>query len=263
MNNDASAQQSGDIPTMPVPDMSNDSEQQKETSNGSSSNEMIIKARPLTIRKPPLSEQPKLRNLNNTKNGISVSINRRIEMPPAFLFPEMDHLIDSPSEMQNGLKEKTKQKDEVDKALLTNNISLNSDKQEDSKDNVVSDITEQIDAVDLNGKDSQGSENVLRRSKKGNLKQGGKAPLTRRVSFDPLALLLDASLEGELELVKKTATQVSLLFKLNCFRLYRIWLGKYPLTYIYRKTPQRFSKLKVSVITSTGDVRLNVPTLEM
>ena len=32
---------------------------------------------------------------------------------------------------------------------------------------------------------------------------------SRRVSFDPLALLLDASLEGELELVKKTATEVA------------------------------------------------------
>jgi apoptosis-stimulating of p53 protein 1 len=31
----------------------------------------------------------------------------------------------------------------------------------------------------------------------------------RRVSFDPLALLLDASLEGELELVKRTAREVS------------------------------------------------------
>jgi ankyrin repeat protein len=31
----------------------------------------------------------------------------------------------------------------------------------------------------------------------------------RRVSFDPLALLLDASLEGELELVKRTAGQVT------------------------------------------------------
>ena len=29
------------------------------------------------------------------------------------------------------------------------------------------------------------------------------------MSFDPLALLLDASLEGELELVKKTATEVA------------------------------------------------------
>lgn len=175
---------------------------------------MIIKARPLTIRKPPLSEQPKLRNLNSAKNGISVSINRRIEMPPAFLFPEMDHLtLDSGNETQNGLKDKTK-KDEVDRAL-NNNISVNSSEKEESKDNVV-DIAEQISSVDLNGQDSQGSENVLRRSKKGNLKQGGKAPLTRRVSFDPLALLLDASLEGELELVKKTATQVGTSYIFVC-----------------------------------------------
>ncbi|KAL0878508.1 hypothetical protein ABMA27_003601 [Loxostege sticticalis] len=209
-NNDAGFNQNTDstLPTIPIPDSSSDEPQQnqKESSNGSSSNEMIIKARPLTIRKPPLSEQPKLRNLNSAKNGISVSINRRIEMPPAFLFPEMDHLtLDSGNETQNGLKDKTK-KDEVDRAL-NNNISVNSSEKEESKDNVV-DIAEQISSVDLNGQDSQGSENVLRRSKKGNLKQGGKAPLTRRVSFDPLALLLDASLEGELELVKKTATQV-------------------------------------------------------
>lgn len=46
-----------------------------------------------------------------------------------------------------------------------------------------------------------------------------KMPLGRRVSFDPLALLLDASLEGELELVKKTAHQVSfsLILPLWCF----------------------------------------------
>lgn len=209
VNNDVGFNQSGDnitpMPTIPLPsDISNDSEpQQKESVSSASSNEMIIKARPLTIRKPPMSEQPKLRNVSNSKNGISVSINRRIEMPPAFLFPEMDHLENMPNE--NGLKEK-KQKDEVDRAFNNNNISI--DKQDDSKDNLVSDITEQISSVDLNGQDSQGSENVLRRTKKGNLKQGGKAPLARRVSFDPLALLLDASLEGELELVKKTATQV-------------------------------------------------------
>lgn len=45
--------------------------------------------------------------------------------------------------------------------------------------------------------------------KKGNLKGSGeKTSLSRRVSFDPLALLLDASLEGELELVARTAGQV-------------------------------------------------------
>ena len=40
----------------------------------------------------------------------------------------------------------------------------------------------------------------------------GTHPLvvSRRVSFDPLALLLDAALEGELELVKRTAKEVSL-----------------------------------------------------
>lgn len=45
---------------------------------------------------------------------------------------------------------------------------------------------------------------------KSNLKQSGSdRERKRRVSFDPLALLLDAALEGELELVKKTAAQVS------------------------------------------------------
>ncbi|CAH0727002.1 unnamed protein product, partial [Brenthis ino] len=208
INHDAGFTQSTEtinMPTISIPDSSNDSESNmKETINGTN-NDMIIKARPLTIRKPPLSEQPKLRNINNAKNGISVSMNRRIEMPPAFLFPEMDHMNLDLNE-QNGQKDKTKQRDEVDRSL-SNNISLNYDKSDDSKDNVV-DITEQISSVDLNGQDSQRSENILRRSKKGNLKQGGKAPLARRVSFDPLALLLDASLEGELELVKKTATQV-------------------------------------------------------
>jgi apoptosis-stimulating of p53 protein 1 len=54
---------------------------------------------------------------------------------------------------------------------------------------------------------------MVRRAKKGNLKAGASSKVaaggSRRVSFDPLALLLDASLEGELELVRKTASQVS------------------------------------------------------
>lgn len=37
----------------------------------------------------------------------------------------------------------------------------------------------------------------------------GQTRHNRTVSFDPLALLLDASLEGELDLVKKTACEVS------------------------------------------------------
>ena len=55
-------------------------------------------------------------------------------------------------------------------------------------------------------------EGIARRLRKGNLKSGATDALrkSRRVSFDPLALLLDASLEGELELVKKTALEVDI-----------------------------------------------------
>ena len=49
---------------------------------------------------------------------------------------------------------------------------------------------------------------VVRR-RKGNLKSKDSVKSSRRVSFDPLALLLDASLEGELELVMTTARQAS------------------------------------------------------
>ncbi|CAL1529424.1 unnamed protein product [Lymnaea stagnalis] len=51
------------------------------------------------------------------------------------------------------------------------------------------------------------AEMVVRRGKS-NLKQEGIRRSSNRVSFDPLALLLDASLEGELDLVKKVAVQV-------------------------------------------------------
>lgn len=47
--------------------------------------------------------------------------------------------------------------------------------------------------------------------KKTNLKSSTSKKNGNRVSFDPLALLLDASLEGELELVRKCAVQVSLV----------------------------------------------------
>ena len=46
------------------------------------------------------------------------------------------------------------------------------------------------------------------RRKKTNLKSKDSVRSSRRVSFDPLALLLDASLEGELDLVMRTAQEV-------------------------------------------------------
>lgn len=132
---------------------------------------MIIKAKPLTIKKQPLSEQPKLRSVNSYSKLNGLMTSRRIEMPPAFHFPELQNLQKSPE---------TPEKDETDKS-----------------------------SVEEADKDEKQTESVVRRCKKGNLKQTGKSNLSRRVSFDPLALLLDASLEGELELVKKTATQVT------------------------------------------------------
>ena len=49
---------------------------------------------------------------------------------------------------------------------------------------------------------------VVLRQKKSNVRNKGTPKGSRRVSFDPLALLLDASLEGELELVMRTAREV-------------------------------------------------------
>ncbi|KAK4886337.1 hypothetical protein RN001_002608 [Aquatica leii] len=144
----------------------------------------IIKAKPLTIKKQPISEQPKLRNSSSISklNGY-ISNSRRIEIPPAFHF---DSNLDNANDITN--VNEIKDKDEVDKVPTEEVDNLKEKQKEDSK---------------------HINDNVVRRCKKGNLKQTGKANLSRRVSFDPLALLLDASLEGELELVKKTAGQVS------------------------------------------------------
>ncbi|KAJ8938810.1 hypothetical protein NQ318_004085 [Aromia moschata] len=142
--------------------------------NNTPNPEMIIKAKPLTIKKQPLSEQPKLRTVNSYSklNGLTPN-SRRVEMPPTLHFPELQNL-EKPSEGPAQAE-----KDETDKS-----------------------------SVEETEREEKPADGVVRRCKKGNLKQTGKSNLSRRVSFDPLALLLDASLEGELELVKKTATQV-------------------------------------------------------
>ncbi|CAH0561348.1 unnamed protein product [Brassicogethes aeneus] len=139
------------------------------------SSEMIIKAKPLTIKKQPLSEQPRLRTSNNFNktNGL---LNRRSELPQIHFNAEINQCNQEKSAENDASKDA---KDETDR----------------------SSVEESEVKVPIDG--------VVRRCKKGNLKQTGKSNLSRRVSFDPLALLLDASLEGELELVKKTATQVT------------------------------------------------------
>lgn len=137
-----------------------------------------IKARPLTIKKQPLSEQPKLRTMTSGIKPVQYT-SRRIEMPPAFLFPEIE---------KGSLKDK-------------------SSSQSSSSSTV--DETDKSTTSSTNGEENHHHHDVVRRMRS-SLSENGKVKLARRVSFDPLALLLDASLEGELELVRKTTMQVSL-----------------------------------------------------
>ncbi|XP_053978224.1 alpha-protein kinase 1 isoform X2 [Hylaeus volcanicus] len=200
-----------DLPPIPT---SEPPESPTETQFG---NHQIIKARPLTLKKAPISEQPKLRY---AKSNVHVSINRRIEMPPAFLFPETEIPADlMQTEQQQQQQQQQQIIDTTDNCKKSNPIEdvISNEKLEES------DIIDALNVINIEDKakaqkdcdrrtelDLDGKSNDVMRRKKGNLKSStGKANLSRRVSFDPLALLLDASLEGELELVKKTAKEVA------------------------------------------------------
>ena len=64
-------------------------------------------------------------------------------------------------------------------------------------------------ATDIQNKDiSSKNSKVVSRQTKSILKKDSSRRSTNRISFDPLALLLDASLEGEVDLVKKVSVQV-------------------------------------------------------
>lgn len=76
-----------------------------------------------------------------------------------------------------------------------------------SKENSKPDTTEEVpDKVENVKIEVKSSEPKIK--KKSNLKPSGAKKHKNRVSFDPLALLLDASLEGELDLVRRCAHQV-------------------------------------------------------
>ncbi|XP_011351390.1 probable basic-leucine zipper transcription factor N isoform X2 [Ooceraea biroi] len=216
-----------DIPPIPT------SEPPESPTETQLANHQIIKARPLTLKKVPISEQPKLRY---AKSNVHVSINRRIEMPPAFLFPETEIPADlMQTEQQHQQQQQQHQQHIID--TIDNCKSTTISASEDLGDGErleEADIIDALNVINIEDKstkmksdseltgggtggetDIDGSKisEVMRR-KKGNLKSsstgvGGKVNLSRRVSFDPLALLLDASLEGELELVKKTAKEVA------------------------------------------------------
>ncbi|XP_018051847.1 PREDICTED: putative mediator of RNA polymerase II transcription subunit 26 isoform X1 [Atta colombica] len=189
-------------------------------------NHQIIKARPLTLKKVPISEQPKLRY---AKSNVHVSINRRIEMPPAFLFPETEIPADlMQTDQQQQQQHQQQIIDTTDSCKITNEDNIGEGEKLEETD-----IIDALNVINIEDKPKMKTDSELTggtggemeidgskisevmRRKKGNLKStstgggGGKVNLSRRVSFDPLALLLDASLEGELELVKKTAKEVA------------------------------------------------------
>uniref|UniRef100_A0A069DXM2 Putative apoptosis stimulating of p53 n=1 Tax=Panstrongylus megistus TaxID=65343 RepID=A0A069DXM2_9HEMI len=228
-----------EVPTEPPPPLPSSEPPEDPLSNNRRlpANELAIKPRPLTIKKQPSSELPRLRNFLvkddihlpdekrpsidenlkdssssqeeadnqlctnndspcteeqnsnngsvNTGSGLALRSSRRIEMPPEFLFPETPAPPIPPAGPGMELSQSPSE-DQTDRSAPT--------EESDLSDN----------------KDTASDSDASTRRKKGNLKSsaGEKQSLSRRVSFDPLALLLDASLEGELELVIRTASQV-------------------------------------------------------
>lgn len=182
-----------------------------------------IKAKPLTIKKQPLHEQPKLKAsaaAAAASSGIAISatmkpyLSRRIEMPPSFLFPEVETAELKAEEMREE-QQQSQTKDETDKVRMvpTEMDVLTSSNSLHNKSSSISSMSSANSERNGDGQDGGSGSSVARRSRLSNggaMGNGGvqKVKLARRVSFDPLALLLDASLEGELELVRKTATQV-------------------------------------------------------
>ena len=191
-----------------------------------------------------------INNSNNNSNNNSVhmvSLSRRIEMPPAFLFPENEtppaDLIATRDESRTGnsahqstsMLESSHGQDETDRIMPVGGSDCNMIDENNRLQHSTDDINKSGSNVNdietmnnLNNCGPQADESqpvisetkgdsspmhiVRRTNKKGNLKSGKisvSGSGSRRVSFDPLALLLDASLEGELELVRKTAGQVS------------------------------------------------------
>jgi apoptosis-stimulating of p53 protein 1 len=187
------------------------SNENENTANENSS--LPIKAKPLTIKKQPFLEQPKLRSLSASNKMSLYNTSRRIEMPPAFLFPEIataelkDNIedvngnnVNSPSSIISKL---------VNGSLILSSSNLSANNNQDNVSVTSADETDKSVVGNLQEEKLNSiTESVVRR-KRNLIEENAKAKLARRVSFDPLALLLDASLEGELELVRKTCGQVT------------------------------------------------------
>lgn len=168
-------------------------------------------------------DQPRSNGLT-VMPSVHISIDRRIEMPPAFHFPENQP---PPSDLLSGhqdimLRDVT---DNPNLYPMMHQIYKEFDHLSPEEKNRVSAAATELVEEELEDEEDQfyfqsgnvpefESDPESRKEKPPGIIKRPKDPTVepgprRGVSFDPLALLLDASLEGELELVKQTARQVS------------------------------------------------------
>jgi len=158
---------------------------------------------------------------SDSAQSVHISMNRRFEMPPAFHFPEDEA---PPSDLISGAEYPMLMRDVTDNAAMfpmVNQIykefqDLGFEEKEqllsrspEESDEYSPDNVPEFDPIPSVNDSRVGVKSIIQMSKRGNVKITGQTRHNRTVSFDPLALLLDASLEGELDLVRKTAAEVT------------------------------------------------------
>lgn len=172
------------------------------------SDNLPIKAKPLTIKKSPHSEQPRLKHISNSINAYKVQHSgsqRMLEssylltenagksgddpLPESLLITDAEK-SDNANRQLEYKNQQTQRPTAIKRLNIENSSDINNTGEEQSPDKKLDEVSRR------------------KRSFISAVLNDGKIKLARRVSFDPLALLLDASLEGELELVQKTALQV-------------------------------------------------------
>ncbi|XP_050322821.1 apoptosis-stimulating of p53 protein 2 isoform X1 [Bactrocera neohumeralis] len=209
-----------------------------------------IKAKPLTIRKQPMCEQPRLKLSSNVPKP-PLQTARKMDMPAAssFLYPaDGSQRGERGKDAQDNSNNNNNGNRSTVSGSITSSAASSPEQlpqyslpqvpppatsapttQSQHSPNSNSQTSSSLDELDKIEHHSEGVSGIESTTDANGMKRralstgsaptssslssastgNGKPKLARRVSFDPLALLLDASLEGELELVKKTAMQVA------------------------------------------------------
>ncbi|XP_052892395.1 uncharacterized protein LOC128300397 isoform X2 [Anopheles moucheti] len=225
---DSSSSTSFDIPDLGL---------QATVSKQSSSNDKLpIKAKPLTIRKHPFLEQPRLKNVTGSFNsGSGTVVSTGLNKLPPTSGTQQQQITNKRKEVATGgdgnetahygiyeiegLQDKKSAVDisetmtgrdhPIERLKKLKSGSSNSSDGAGNTDNEVTRRKRNFIAITPDSQSNAGSIGAMNSTGGSIVGEGSKHKLSRRVSFDPLALLLDASLEGELELVEKTAMQVT------------------------------------------------------